>query len=248
MAPPSQLPVAPQFTLDLLEGAASIDRLARRRLSVDDPVYKHEKTYEGPLLRDVIRLLTGDRAIPPNAHLVLVCVDGYRAPLTWAMAQADGVLARRDVNAPSAWLALPTSADTTPGPSYLVWAPAPDAASMPWPYGVSAIEIWATNPLERAKPVEGAGETVGAGFTLFAANCAKCHRVNGAGGALSTELNVPANVTEYWNAAALRAFIRRPSSVRAGARMPAFNALTAGELDHLVNYLEAMKRHKLPPG
>ena len=247
IAASSSLPVAPQLIIDLLKAGNAIDALARRRITVDDPVYKQRKTYEGPLLRDVIRLLVPDQTIPKDAQLVLVCLDGYRASLTWAMAQGDAVLARRDVDAPSVWLALPTNGDATPSPFYLVWEPSPDAASRPWPYGVSGIEVWATDPLERAKPGEEASEAVRSGFALFANHCAKCHRLNGAGGALSTELNVPANVTEYWKPEALRAFIRQPSSVQAGARMPAFPGLAAGEIDQLMTYLEAMKRRKLTP-
>jgi len=247
LEPSTRLPVSPIATLDLIAEAGTIDALARRRVTVDDPVYKRRKTYEGPLLSDVVARLASGRSVASDAHLVMVCLDGYRAGLRLSEANEQTVLARRDVDAPSGWMSLPgKGASASPGPSYLVWTTA-DAASRPWPYGVSAIEIWATDPLERAKPGDRADADVRAGFTLFAEHCARCHRVNGAGGALSSELNVPANVTEYWQPAALRAFIREPSSVQAGARMPAFDRLSTSDLDRLTSYLTAMKLRKLPP-
>ena len=50
----------------------------------------------------------------------------------------------------------------------------------------------------------------------FMGKCINCHRVNGAGGALASELNTPANVTEYWNPLALRQFILNPASIPRG--------------------------------
>jgi cytochrome c1 len=56
---------------------------------------------------------------------------------------------------------------------------------------------------------------------------------------------VPANVTEYWHGAALRRFIRDPSSIRHGSRMPSQASLSEPEIEGLLAYLVHMKRRKV---
>ena len=162
--------------------------------------YRRAKRYEGFRLSEVIeRLAPAESNLADEAHLVLVCADGYRAPLTLRLARnGKNVLALRDRDAAATWEELPSTAGPrTPAPFYLVWEPSARSAGteLPWPYGVVAIEVWLNDPADRAKPFN-ASSAVEQGYGLFMQKCVNCHRINGAGGDLSSELNTPANVTD----------------------------------------------------
>lgn len=68
--------------------------------------------------------------------------------------------------------------------------------------------------------------------------------MNGVGGVVGPELNVPANITEYWNRAALKQFIRNPASIRRDAKMPTPTGLSEADVDAVVAYLAHMKGRK----
>jgi mono/diheme cytochrome c family protein len=85
------------------------------------------------------------------------------------------------------------------------------------------------------------------GFALFKNQCIRCHSLNLQGGEVGPELNSPKNVTEYWDKATLRAFIRDAASFRLKDKMPSFHQLTDENLDELLAYFIYMKGHKLAP-
>jgi cytochrome c1 len=82
------------------------------------------------------------------------------------------------------------------------------------------------------------------GFDVFRAKCIVCHSVNGAGGTLGPELNLPHSVTNYWKESYLKRFIREPSSVRARSRMPPVPDLSASDVDDVVIYLKSIAGRK----
>jgi mono/diheme cytochrome c family protein len=254
MTPPAAVDpgkgTAPLQTLPLDPRPSVLQGLPTRRVDVDDPVYGRRKQYEGFRLDEIV-----DRLTPPGtrledtAHLVLVCLDGYRAQLPLGLARAGrGVLATRDLGAGSrTWDDLPPgTAVKTPAPLYLVWEDSAKSIGqkLQWPYGVVAIEVWLADPADRAKPHNTSGN-IGKGYALFRDTCFNCHRVNGAGGLVGPELNTPANVTEYWNPVALRRFVLNPASIRAGAKMPTLPNLTANDLESILTYLTSMRDQKL---
>ncbi|MCB9540196.1 MAG: c-type cytochrome [Myxococcales bacterium] len=122
-------------------------------------------------------------------------------------------------------------------------------AQHPWPYQVQRVELVA--PAGRAQPMAPPGAPadgpVARGYAAFRGNCLACHAMNGQGGAVGPDLNVPLNVTEYWRPAPLRQLLADPLSVRAGAKMPGFAHLGDATLDDVVAYLAYMKNHKVPP-
>lgn len=249
MPPRASVGAAPLFTIELQPPPAPLRELASHRVKVDDPVYLRGKSYEGISVSDVVDRLTPPGArITDDAHLVMVCLDGYRASLTlWLARKGGGILARRDTDAAATWEGLPGSTSVrTPAPFYLVWEPAAAASGtqLPWPYGIVAIEVWLADPANRAKPSRTVNG-IGRGYSLFAEKCISCHRINGAGGTLASELNTPVNVTEYWNPLALKQFIVNPGSIRAQSKMPHLTSLTAADIDAIVVYLESMKYEKL---
>ncbi|HET9384913.1 MAG TPA: cytochrome c [Gemmatimonadales bacterium] len=240
---------SPLFTIQLEPQPAALQELATHSIDVEDPVYRRPKRYEGFRLSEVVERLAPARAsLGDDAHLVLVCRDGYRAPLTMRLARGGGnILAKRDRDAAATWEQLPSgTAVKTPAPFYLVWEPSAraDGRERPWPYGVVAIEVWLADPADRAKPSR-TGDGIARGYDVFKQKCINCHRVNGAGGALASELNTPANVTEYWNPLALRQFILNPASIRAESKMPRLTGLAEHEVDAVLEYLESMKYQKL---
>lgn len=237
---------APAFVVRLQADTGPIKASAARRLTVDDPVYKQPKTYEGVLLEELLtRAAPADTPLPDETYLVLVATDGYRSPVPLRTARTShAVLAFRDVDAPaqSRWTPLPPGrAVSSPAPYYLVW-PRDTPGHVPWPYGVVEIEVWRADPLSLAAPP--AGGDAAAGFELFREKCISCHAINGTGGTMGPELNVPANVTEYWTPAALRQFIHDPASIRANAKMPKLG-LDDQAIRMIEAYLREMKNHKV---
>jgi mono/diheme cytochrome c family protein len=83
------------------------------------------------------------------------------------------------------------------------------------------------------------------GFDLFRKNCSSCHSVNGAGGRVAVDLNVPMNVTEYWKEPILRKLFVNAPSVRANSKMPAFPHLSNSDVDALIHYLRDMRLRKI---
>jgi mono/diheme cytochrome c family protein len=240
---------APLFTIQLPPPPAALRTLATHRADVEDPVYRRAKHYEGYRLSEMVeRLAPAQTSLTDAAHLVMVCLDGYRAPLTLGAARSGGgILATRDLDVKGSWEDLPAgTAVRTPAPFYLVWPSSATTGDVkrPWPYGVVGIEVWLADPVDRARP-SSTDAAVRKGYDVFMQKCISCHSVNGAGGTLGAELNTPVNVTEYWNRAALEQFIRDPASVRARSKMPQLPSLTDDERRDVLVYLTAMKDQKI---
>jgi mono/diheme cytochrome c family protein len=239
----------PLFTVHLDGAGDLLARLAKTVTTVPDPVYKQAQTYETVALTALI-----DAARPAGVasgvvsngslRLVLLATDGYRSVTTIEAARRfDGRIAIRDLKAEPghAWRPIPDKPAMTPAPYYLVWPSAnPD---LPWPYAVTEIEVWNVEPIDLTNP--GADAAAVAGHAIFKKRCFSCHAVNGAGGSVGPELNVPANVTEYWNHAALKQFILNPASIRRNPKMPTLTELTDADVDTVVTYLVHMKGLKV---
>jgi mono/diheme cytochrome c family protein len=214
---------------------------------VNDPVYHRKQRYQGFWLRDVLQELGQQGHSDADTYVRFRCQDGYLPlmPLTRTR-QANGLLAIRDANAPPGqdWQPLPgTGASSTPAPSYLVWlSPPGDPDVYPWPYQMVAIEL--VSSAEALADLE--AKSSQPGRELFITHCLQCHALNGVGGTFGPELNSPCSVTEYWNPRLLSRFIANAGSIRAGTKMPNFDALPEKEIQVIVGYLQAMARHKKP--
>lgn len=62
---------------------------------------------------------------------------------------------------------------------------------------------------------------------------------------MGPELNVPKNVTEYWDRQHLKTLIENPAALRWGSKMPGFSWLPAEDREAILAYLEAMKGKKV---
>lgn len=178
-----------------------------------------------------------------------MCADGYRPFMDLkAAVQHGALLAFKDVAAGSGeWEPFRQGRETvTPAPFYLVWdrPTFPDGTRPPWPYRIVALEI-STGADASPDALARAGRDVQGGSDLFRRNCLPCHAVNLSAGTLGPELNVPANVTEYWHPDALRRYIKDPGTLRAGSKMPAFPDLSDDDVGRLIAYLTFMRSQKI---
>ena len=124
-----------------------------------------------------------------------------------------------------------------------------DTNLWPWPYQLAEIEIvdFATKFPHVPPPGAAPDSPAQRGFAVFRRECIACHAINGEGGKVGPELNVPRSIVEYREAAQLKAFIRDPRSFRYTS-MPTHAHLTDAELEALLAYFTHMSGFKHDPG
>ena len=239
------------FTLAELKAA-----LPTATLTVDDPVYEQAKTYEGFWLDD---LLSYTKLLDAEGDMILFrAADGYETRLDreqMQQATARGLVAFRDMETEDGWEPFTRGkAEMVPAPFYLVWAAAEEASAetfswnaWPWPYQLTNIEMidFATTYDRLYPPEIEETTTEHEGFKLFTETCLKCHSINLQGGVEGPELNIPQNITEYRDQETLMAFIKDPTSFRAGSKMPPMGEkLSDEEIDTILAYITWMADHK----
>ena len=219
----------------------------------DDVTYHRTMTYRAVPLRS----LPGVRALAADAELQISATDGFVTNLPAALVRDDSG------HGATPWLAIEphdkpwprTSKGTDIGPFYLVWINpgASGVMSEQWPYQINAIcavasraAKWPQLAVDDSLP---ANSPIRRGQALFATQCMVCHRMDGAGDAsVGPDLNRPRNPTEYFQAWALRAYIRDPKSIRewSGMKMPGFDKanLSDPDLDAIVAYLGYMAHRR----
>jgi len=119
----------------------------------------------------------------------------------------------------------------------------------PWPYQLDTIEVTdlATTYPHIVPRSAAKGSPAWEGFAIFRSDCIACHAVNGEGGKVGPDLNVPQSIVEYRPVAQVKAYIRNPGTFRY-TTMPAHEYLSAAQLDALIAYFETMKTLKHDPG
>jgi mono/diheme cytochrome c family protein len=219
----------------------------------DDVTFHRTMTYRAVPLRS----LPGLRTLPADADLQISAPDGFVTNLPAALVRDDSG------HGATPWLAIEphdkpwprTSKGTDIGPFYLVWINpgASGVMSEQWPYQINAIRAvasrtakWPQLAVDDSVP---ANSPIRRGQALFATQCMVCHRINGAGDAsVGPDLNRPHNPTEYFQAWALRAYIRDPKSIREwpGMKMPGFDkgSLSDPDLDAIIAYLGYMRHRR----
>jgi mono/diheme cytochrome c family protein len=215
---------------------------ATRDIEIADPVYKRTMTYHAMPMVD---LLNGFR-VGNDDHVQARAVDDFSVSIPAALLKEDAFLAIESPSAP--WPKLPGAGTTSAGPFYIVWQSRSRAgiSSEYWAYHLASLVV--TDSPVRRWPGLAVGTEVPAadpvrrGLDRFVAVCMACHRFDGAGeGAQGPDLARPMNPVDYFQAAALRKFLRDPSSVRdwPGQKMQGFSeeSLPDADIDAIVAWL-----------
>jgi mono/diheme cytochrome c family protein len=233
---------------------ALLECCAPREVRVADPYYGAPKRFRALPLARVLARGFGDTesAEFARAELLLRARDGYTRTASGAQLLGEGAfLAFGDVEHPQGAFFPIDRRQVDPAPFYLVWQGEgrSDTTRWPWPYQLAEIELV---DFARAFPHvvprgAAAGSAAQRGFELFRASCIACHAINGEGGTVGPELNVPRSIVEYREAAQLKAFIRDPRSFRYTS-MPAHAHFSDADLDGLIAYFTHMSAHKRDPG
>jgi mono/diheme cytochrome c family protein len=231
------------------------------RIAVDDPYYGKRKEYLACPLAKLLALgFAGTKPLAPDDNVFFRARDGYAKSAAGAkLLEPGGFVAFADASlVPDAQPGAPLPAafepidrrQVDPGPFYVVWqgASQQDPNRHPWPYQLARIEI---APFEREYPhTVPAGVPEGAqawqGYAVFRADCSACHAVNGEGGKIGPDLNVPRSIVEYRPVEQIKAYVRNPLSFRYTS-MPPHPGLTDAQLDALIAYFEAMRARKHDP-
>ncbi|HVP29527.1 MAG TPA: cytochrome c [Myxococcota bacterium] len=238
----------------------TLRRSCGERVAIEDPYYRARKEYLACPLTAVLAL--GFAGTPPLAaddNVFFRAADGYAKSASGArLLEPGGFVAFADASLTTAAPGQPLDARwepidrrrVDPGPFYVVWREEAqrDPNRYPWPYQLVRIEI---APFEREYPhTVPAGIAAGApawtGYAIFRGECSACHSINGEGGKVGPDLNVPRSIVEYRPAEQIKAYVRNPESFRYTS-MPPHPALGDAELDALVAYFEAMRDRKHDP-
>jgi mono/diheme cytochrome c family protein len=220
-----------------------------------DPYYQRAKRFLAIPLACVLEQGFGEApGAAPARNYFLRARDGYVKPASGArLAEPGGFLAFGDAerSRPGApgWEPIDRR-QLDPGPFYVVWSGAAqgDPHRHPWPYQLIAVEIAPfearyPHTLPAGLPPDAPAWT---GFAVFRDECVACHAINGEGGTIGPDLNVPLSIVEYRPVEQIERFVRDPQQFRYTS-MPANPHLSPAQLSGLIAYFEAMRERKHDP-
>ena len=228
-------------------------------VEVADPYHERVTRYVAMKLRCVLDLgfeRTGGAEGQRTQGLLLHALDGYTRPVRGEdLLEPGAFLAFGEPGLMKSKDARPRFAridrgGVDPGPFYLVWigATQADPHVHPWPYQLSTIQV---APFAKVFPRTvpsglDPSDRGWTGYALFQRSCASCHAINGEGGKIGPDLNVPRSIVEYRPMDQIRGYIRDPEATRYTS-MPAHPNLSEADLDALIAYFSAMSQRKDDP-
>lgn len=210
-----------------------------------DPVFNRSKQYEAiPLKPYLEKLIATQNLDTANTEIIFLCKDGYNPSMSLGkVMQNEPYLAIRDLDAKEGGI----WADTLQGkwsPFYLIWTNHSEGAKgFGWPYGLKYLQFKASD--EAYKAAMPTDKKMIASFEVYKSKCMKCHSVNMVGGIMGPEMNVPKNITEYWEKEDILAFVKNPYKYRYNSKMPPVGEISDKELEQIYDYLVYMKAHKI---
>lgn len=204
---------------------------------------KENKYYRGVSTNLLFNKIISKHNIDTSTmEVIFLCKDGYSASVPfYQLLNHKGYLTNKDIEAESQW---EEGFNELFSPYYLVWNLKKDDHNHNFPYGITQIKISnsKTEYLD-AQPLDGS-DNVLKGFNIYKKKCIKCHSINLAGGNVGPELNIPMNITEYWDKNHLEKFILNPSKYRYNSKMPAMTELNKEDSKLVVEYLSYMAKNK----
>ncbi len=228
-------------------------------VEVTDPYHKRPMRYLALSLYCVLDLgfdESGGAEGQRSQSLLLRARDGYTRPVSGRdLLEPGGYLAFGEPDLMKGTSSRPMFSRidrrrVDPGPFYLVWIGAgqSDPHVHPWPYQLAAIEVAPfADAFPKTVPTGLSLQDPGwAGYALFQRSCASCHAINGEGGKVGPDLNIPRSIVEYRPLRQIRAYIRNPELTRYTS-MPAHPNLDESDLDALIAYFQAMSQRKDDP-
>lgn len=246
-----------------LDKEVSLDALREvcppSEVEVDDPYHGRAMRYFAMPLVCVLESgfsSQGGAAGLRDRSILLKALDGYTRPaqgsdlLDEAAALAYGEVALMEGPFAEPKFSPIDRRQSNPAPFYLVWTGIGqnDPHSHPWPYQLARIEIASfAEAFPRTEPKGLANADPGwGGYAIFQRACVACHAINGEGGTVGPELNVPKSIVEYRPVEQIKGYIRDPEATRYTS-MPAHPELTPSDLDALIAYFRAMSERKHDP-
>jgi mono/diheme cytochrome c family protein len=224
-------------------------------VEVDDPYYEKRKRFLAWPLRCVLEQGFGALGADVAAGDVLLrALDGYtRASEGAVLLEPGGFVAFADADRAASGAGGFDPIDyrqADPAPFYVIWKGAGerDVVRYPWPYQLAELALVRVEDRfpKAVPPGAEPGSAAARGFAVFRRSCLQCHAINGDGGRVGPELNVPRSIVDYRPEAQLRAFIRDPSQFRY-TQMPANPHLAEADLDALLAYFRHMSQHRFDP-
>ncbi len=220
-------------------------------VEVEDPYYAGPKRFRACPIEAVLAEGFGHERAIAGSDVLLRAADGYTRSVSGDQLLVGGAfLAFSDADLAAGFAPIDRR-QVDPAPFYLIWRGEGrnDTSAWPWPYQLAEIEI---APFEQQFPHTvphgaAAKSLERKGYALFRKECFSCHAINGEGGKVGPELNVPRNITTYRESSQLRAFIRDPGSFR-HTSMPSHTHLGDDDLDALLAYLGFMGTLQHDPG
>lgn len=242
--------------LGTIDRKAMAEACDAQRIEIDDPYYEKRMTYVGCPLREVLEKGFGSPAAKlAGEDFFLRALDGFVAAATGEKLLADGGFltfadAERVHGDDPGWQPIGRR-QLDPGPFYVVWKGKGqvEAQGYPWPYQLVEIEIERyAEKYPKTLPQTADKQSAGwKGFTIFKTQCLFCHSINGQGGKIGPDLNVPRSIVEYRPVEQIKAYIVDPTAFRY-TTMPSHRDLTDAQLDQLIAYFDTMKTLKDDPG
>lgn len=216
-----------------------------------DTVYNVAKEYQAYPLAEILKKIPASAALKTEDKLIVfTAIDGYKVSMAYQDAIREaGYIAFKDNAATGnkSWIDFKFGKQMiTPAPYYLVWPKKGlDEWRYPWPFQLASIALQPAKAYFGAAAPSSEDSKVNDGFNLFSRYCIRCHSVNLSGGEVGPELNIPKNVTEYFQAGELAGFILNATAYRAGTKMPVFeNELSKIDVQNIISYLIQMKSEK----
>lgn len=218
----------------------------------NDPYYGGPKRFRACPLAEVLAAGFGSADAIRGKGVLLRALDGYTRSVEGdALLEPGAYLAFADADREAGGFDPIDRRQLDPAPAYLIWegVDQADTHRHPWPYQLATIEIASfearfPNTVPTGAPDPGA---VWTGYRRFQRSCASCHAINGEGGRVGPDLNVPRSIVEYRPEDQIKAYIRNPASFRY-TTMPAHLQLDDSELDALIAYLRFMSQRQRDPG